>query len=135
MLIHKQYIPVGLLSLHDILKGLASLRPVKTINLILTKPTANVSESALKEAEEVLTKFGQKMSNRISIDKIEVTLEEPKTSAGGSILFNTIVIITPVAGARIISKTKSRSFIDGIYSAIAQIEKQQRRSGISKADS
>lgn len=134
VLIDKNNKPVGFLSMHDILVGLASLRPEETINLIMAKPTNNVSEHDVKEAEEILTRFGQKMNRRIAIDKIEVTFEEPKTSTGGRVLFNTSLFISPVVGAKIISKTKSRSFIDGVHSAIAQIEKQQRRSGISKAD-
>ncbi|HZJ18383.1 MAG TPA: CBS domain-containing protein [Patescibacteria group bacterium] len=134
VLVNKAGKAVGFLSMHDILAGLASLRPEETINLIMTKPTNNVSEHEVKEAEEILTRFGQKMNKRIAIDKIEVTFEEPKTPTGGSILFNTSLFISPVGGAKIISKTKSRSFIDGIHSAIAQIEKQQGRSGISKAD-
>lgn len=135
VLVDKHKKPVGFLSMHDILVGLASLRPEKTINLIMTKPTSNVSGDDVKNAEESLTKFGRKMSKRIAIGKIEVTFEEPKTPGGGSILFNTSLIITPVSGAKIISKTKSRSFIDSIKTAIAQIEKQQRRSGLSREDS
>ncbi len=135
VLLDKYKNPVGFLSMHDILVGLQSLRPQETINLIMTKPTSNASEDDVKKVEESLTKFGQKMNKRIAIDKIEVTFEEPKTPTGGSILFNTSLIVSPVAGAKIIAKTKSRSFIDGVHSAIAQIEKQERRSGISESES
>jgi predicted transcriptional regulator len=127
--------PVGFLSMHDVLAGLASSRPQESINLILTKPSSNVSEDDIQEVEEIMTAFGQKLNKKISIDKIEVTVEEPKTPTGGSILFNTTVIISPVAGAKMISKTNSRSYVEGIYSAIDQIKKQERRSGISKVDS
>ncbi|MCR4329236.1 MAG: CBS domain-containing protein [Candidatus Roizmanbacteria bacterium] len=127
--------PVGVLSMRDILTGLASLRPMKTINLLMTNPTSNVSEEDIKKAKEQLIRFSQKMYSRIAIDKIEVTFEEPKTPSGGSILFITTLVISPFAGVKIVSKTKSRSFLDSIRSAIDQIEKQERRSGKSKANS
>ena len=101
----------------------------------MTKPTSNVSEGDIAKAKEQLTRFGQKMNNRIAIDRIEVSFEEPKTPSGGSILFITTLVISPVAGVKIISKTKNRSFLDSIHSAISQLEKQERRSGRSKADS
>lgn len=135
ILIDKYRKPIGFLSMRDILATLASLRPVETIKLLMTKPTSNVSEGDIAKAKEQLTRFGQKMNNRIAIDKIEVSFEEPKTPSGGSILFITTLVISPVAGVKIISKTKNRSFLDSIHSAISQIEKQERRSGRSKTDS
>jgi len=135
ILIDKYRKPIGFLSTRDILAILASLRPVETIKLLMTKPTSNVSEGDIAKAKEQLTRFGQKMNNRIAIDRIEVSFEEPKTPSGGSILFITTLVISPVAGVKIISKTKNRSFLDSIHSAISQLEKQERRSGRSKADS
>ncbi len=126
--------PVGFLSMHDILAGFASLRPEERINFIMTNPTSNVSEYDVKKGKEHLARFGQKMSKKIAIDKIEITFEEPKTPTGGSTLFNTSLILSPIAGAKIIAKSQNRSFIKGIDSAIAQIEKQQRRSTLSNVD-
>lgn len=128
VLINTHNKPVGFVSLHDILVGIASLKPEETVNLRMTRPTSNVSEAEVQEAEDILTKFGLKMSKRIAIDKIEVTFEEPKSTVGESILFNTALILSPVVGTKMISKTKNRSFIEGIHEAISQIEKQQRRS-------
>ncbi len=135
VLINKYNKPVGFLSLRDILSILSSLHPKDTVNIIMANPSTNVSQSDEKKAHDYLTRFAQKMQKRIAIDKIEVTFDEPKTASGESIIFNTTIIISPLAGAKIISKTKDRSFLDGIHSAIAQIEKQQRRSSISKAGS
>jgi len=134
VLIEKYQKPVGFLSMRDVLAGLESLRPEATINIIMTKPTRNVSEDDVKEAEEVLLIFGKKMNKRIAIDKIEVTFDEPKSPSEESILFNTTLIVSPIAGLKIVSQTKNSSFIDGIHSAIAQIEKQERRSGLSRED-
>jgi len=119
--------PVGFLSMNDILTGLASTRPEEKINLIMTKPTSNVSEEDVKKAEEYLTIFGQKINKKIPIDKIEITFEEPKTSTGGSTVFNTSLIVSPVTGESMVSKTKNRSFMAGIHNAVEQIEKQERR--------
>jgi len=127
--------PVGILSMRDILTGLASLRPMNKVNLLMTNPTSNVSEVDIKKAKEQLIRFGQKMHSRIAIDKIEVTFEEPKTPSGGSILFITTLVISPLAGVKIVSKTKNRSFLNSIRSAVDQIEKQERRSGKSKTNS
>jgi len=135
VLIEKYQKPVGFLSMRDILAGLELLEPKETINIIMTKPTHNVSKDDVKEAEEILSLFGKKMNKRIAIEKIEVTFEEPKTPDENSIIFNTTLIVSPVAGLKIVSKTKNSSFIDGIHAAIAQIEKQERRSGLSREDS
>ncbi|CAN5278012.1 hypothetical protein BH10PAT1_BH10PAT1_7140 [soil metagenome] len=127
--------PVGFLSMHDILVGLASLRPEPTVNLIISRPSTNVTEGDFTKAKELLSKFGQKMNKRIAIDKIEVHFEEPKFPTGGTSIYNTTIIITPIAGTKIISKTKNKNFLESIYSAIAQIEKEQRRSGITRSES
>jgi CBS domain-containing protein/ribosome-associated translation inhibitor RaiA len=119
--------PVGFLSMRDILIAIRSLSPEEKINLIFRKPASNVSEKEIEQVEETLTNFGKKMSKRMTLDRIEVSIEQPKTQAGGSIIFNTLVILAPVSGAQIISKTKNRSFVAGVNSAIAQIEKQERR--------
>jgi CBS domain-containing protein len=127
VLINKFKKPVGYLSMRDILVGLASLRPQEKINLIFSKPSSNVSDKEIKQAEEILMRFGNKQNKRDPIDMIEVTVEEPKTSEGGSIIFNTTAIVTPVSGAKIIAETKNRFYVDGIRSAIEQIKKQIRR--------
>jgi len=135
VLVDKNNKPVGFLSMHDILAGLASLRPENKINLIISNPSSNVTDSDLMKAKELLSKFGEKMVKRVAIEKIEVHFEEPKYPTGGTSIYNTTIIITPVAGAKIISKTKNRDFMSSIRSATAQIEKEQRRSSITKAES
>jgi len=135
VLVNKSNKPVGFISVRDILLGFDSLRPEEMVNIIVSNPSTNVSEIELAKAKELLLKFGQKMKKRIAIEKIEVNFEEPKYPTGGTSIFNTSIMISPVAGAKIISKTKNSDFISSIRSATSQIEKEQRRSGITWAQS
>jgi hypothetical protein len=133
-LINSANIPVGFLSLRDLLVGIASLKPQKDINLIISKPSTAVSDEEVQKVGEHLAKFGQKLNSRVAIEKIEVNVEEPKYSSGETAVFNTSLIVTPLAGRKIIAKTKSSSFIDGIQAATEQIVKQERRSGLTRKE-
>jgi len=135
VLVDKQQRPRGFISLRDIFEGIASLHPEETISLIMSRPSMNVSDKDVIKAEDHLTKFGKKMNKRIAIDKIEVHFEEPKYPTGGTIVFNTSVVLSPIAGDKIISHTKNASFLESIQIATDQIEKQERRSNTTRKDS
>jgi len=127
--------PVGFLSLRDLLTVVSSLEPTDTIPLMMSNPSDNVSDEDLKKAEEHLGNFGRKMNKRMAIEKIEIHFEEPKYPSGGTVEFNTSLIVTPVAGSSLIAKTKRADFLDSIQAATAQIEKQERRSDVTKKES
>jgi len=136
VLINTEQKPVGFISIHDLLTGIASLQPVKKIPLMLSNPPSNnVSDDDLKKAEEHLEKFGQKMDKRMAIEKIEVHFEEPKYPSGGTVLFNTTLRVSPMAGSSLIANTKRKLFLDSIKAATDQIEKQERRSGVTRKKS
>ncbi|CAN5145211.1 hypothetical protein BH09PAT2_BH09PAT2_04430 [soil metagenome] len=135
VLINTEQKPVGFLSIHDLLTVIASLQPVDSIPLMMSRPSNNVADEDLKKAEEHLERFGQKMNKRMAIEKIEVHFEEPKYQSGGTVLFNISLIVSPIAGSNLIAHTKKAHFLDSIQAATAQIEKQERRSDVTRNES
>ncbi|GJQ48464.1 inosine 5-monophosphate dehydrogenase [Candidatus Kuenenia stuttgartiensis] len=135
ILVDKHNKPTGFLSTRDILRAVVLLRPEEDIPLIIIKkPGDSVSNKELEQATRHLELFGRKLKKRMKIKKIEVTSEEPKNPKGHTMMFNITVIVTPIAGKAIVAATKQRRFIDGIQEATTLIEKQRRRSGLSKKD-
>ncbi len=123
--------PVSILSLRDIAHALAMLGPTTDSELIMMNPSASVPETEVRLAREELKRFEKKMKRRVDIAKVEVHFEEPKYQTGTTALFNTTIIVTPTAGAKLVAHSKSKIFLEGIKRGIAQLKKQQRRSGVS----
>lgn len=134
VLVDKNNKPSGVLSIHDLLKAITRLKPKEDILLIIKKPSDSVTDKELESAREYLIRFGRKLKERMVINKIDVASEESKDANGQTIEFNTTVIVTPVAGKALVAVTKQRGFLDGIKEAIVLIEKQRRRSGLSKEE-
>lgn len=133
VLVDKLNKPTGFLSTRDMLQAILLLGPEeKEVLLIINKPSDAVSDTELEQATEYLQTFGQKLKRRIGIEKIEVTSEEPKSSAGNTKMFNITVILTPVAGKSLVANIKNRKYLDGIQEATKIIEKQHSRSGLTK---
>jgi predicted transcriptional regulator len=126
--------PTGFLSLRDLLQAVAELRPEEEVPLIVRKPSTSVSDQELTRATTYLEQFGRKLKRRMPIEKIEVASEEPKNRKGHTKVFNTTVIVTPVAGKAFVAITKRRKFLDGIQESATVIEKQRRRNGASKGE-
>lgn len=134
VLVDKFNKPTGFLSTRDILQAISFLRPEEDIPLIIKKPSNSVSDNELERAREHLWRFGRKLKKRMAIEKIEVASEEPKSANGDTKAYNLTVIVTPVSGKAFVAITKQRNYLDGIQEAIALIEKQRRRSGLSKEE-
>lgn len=134
VLVNKQKKPTGFLSTRDILQAITLLQPEEDVLLIIKKPHNAVSDNELTQATEHLEQFGKKLKKRMGIEKIEVATKGPKDLDGQTKIFNTSVIVTPVAGKAFVAVTKNRSFIEGIQQATTLIEKQRRRSGVSKEE-
>ncbi|KHE93451.1 MAG: inosine 5'-monophosphate dehydrogenase [Candidatus Scalindua brodae] len=134
VLVDKNNKPSGVLSIHDLLEAIARLRPKEDILLIIKKPSDSVTDKEWESAREYLIRFGRKLKKRMVINKIEAASEESKNANGQTIEFNTTVIVTPAAGKTFVAVTKQRGFLDGIKEAIVLIEKQRRRSGLSKEE-
>lgn len=124
--------PTGFLSTRDLLLALTKLRSEDSIHITLKKPGAAVSDKELEEATDYLDHFAKKLHARMNIGKIEVTSQEPKNVAGKTKKFNIKLIVTPVAGKSLVAEAKDRDYVDGIREAAGMIEKQERRSGLSK---
>lgn len=134
VLVNRRIQPVGFLSTKDILQAIVQLRPEVEIPLIIKKPSDSVSDTELEHAVEYLERFGRKLKKRMEIEKIEVASEEPKSPKGHTRAFNTTLIVTPIAGKSFVAVTKRRNFMRGIQEATTLIEKQRRRSGVSKEE-
>lgn len=120
--------PAGFLSTRDILLALTKLRPQSSINIMLKKPSDAVTDEELDNATEYLEEWAQKLQLRMTIEKIEVTSQEPKNPVGITKKFNITLIVTPDAGNSLVAEVKDRDYLDGIREATNRIEKQQRRS-------
>lgn len=120
--------PTGFLSTRDLLQALTLLRPEVYVPLNIKRPSKAVSETELHRAMEHLEQFGKKLNKRMHVANIEVTTKEAKSPKGLTMIFNTTVMVIPVAGKALVAETKDRSYLDGIQSATKIIEKQRRRS-------
>lgn len=134
VLVNKSNKPTGFLSTRDILQAFTELRPVESTHIMIKKPGTAVSDEQLKKVTDYLDLFAKKLSKRMDIEKIEVTSQEPKNTAGKTKKFNVKLIVIPVAGNPLVAETKERNFFDGVREAAALIEKQRRRSGLSKEE-
>lgn len=126
--------PTGFLSTRDILQALTRLRPEKDVRIIVKKPSSVVSDTQLEKVNEYLSIFAKKLSKRMGIEKIEVTSKEPKNTAGKTKKFTTKLIVIPVAGNSLVAETKERNYLDSVRNAAGLIEKQHRRSGLTKRE-
>lgn len=127
--------PVGFLSVRDLLNVVASLDSADTIPLIMSNPSDNVSSEELSKAEELIGHFGKKLNKRVAIEKIEIHFEEPKYASGGTAVFNTSVVVSPIAGSPFIANTSRANFLESIQAATDQIEKQEIRSDTTRKES
>lgn len=134
VLIDKDRKPTGFVSIRDILSSIAGLQPEPDINLIINKPSESVSEQEMQNAIEHFNKFGQKINKQVAIEKIEVSFEEPKYPDRKTASFNTTLIVTPIAGERLVAKTQRRYFNDAIHSVTELIEKQIIKNGKSRKE-
>lgn len=120
--------PVGFLSTRDMLLALTKLRPQTSINIMLKKPSDAVTDEELDKATQYLEQWAQKLNVRMPIQKIELTSQEPKNTAGVTKKFNVTLIVTPDGGSPLVADVKDRDYLDGIREATNRIETQQRRS-------
>jgi len=134
LLVDKSNKPTGFLSTRDLLQAIAILKPEESIPLIMKKPSESVTLKEFESAENHLIRFGRKLKKRMEIEKIEVASEEPKNGRGETSAYNTTIMVTPVSGKPFVVTTKQRKYLDGIQEATILIEKQRRRSGLSKEE-
>ncbi len=132
ILVNGQNKPTGFLSMRDLLQAVTLLRPEEDVPLNIKKPSKAVSSEEFERAIEYLQQFGKKLKKRMEVEKIEVATTEPKSQHGNTKSFNTTLIVTPVAGKALVSTTKHKVYLDGIQQAISLIQKQYKRSGVSK---
>jgi CBS domain-containing protein len=130
-----QNTPVGFISLHDLIEGLSSLRNPSDVRVILKKPKANIQDAEVEEAEELLTRFGEKLQKRLDVMQIEVSFDVPKYQTGRPVEFNASVIVTPRAGSKLIAQTKRGNLLESLHAATRKIEKQEQVSGRTRGQS
>ncbi len=131
VLVDKYRKPTGFYSTRDILQAVTALQPQEDIPFIIKKPES-VSSKEFEKSIEYLEKFGRKLQERMEVEKIEIATKGPKNAVEEITVFNTTMIVTPVAGEPLIAKAKKRKFLDGIQELTTLIEKQRKRSGVTK---
>lgn len=127
VVVNRDFKPVGIVSVRDVLKGIISLRPEREIQLIIRSPSSNVGEKETAKAYELIKELGKKINKREAVQKIEISFEEPKSSAHTTVVFNTLLIFDFYNGERLVAKSQQHEFMDSIRGAINEIEKQLRR--------
>lgn len=127
VLVDKQKVPTGFLSVKDILQAIAQMKPKEEVAVHIRRPSVAVSDSELAQVSNHLQLFGLKLRKRIDIERIEVTTDEQKNTKGQTQEFITTVMVVLVKGDPIVVLVKNRDFLDGVQDATSQIEKQQRR--------
>ncbi|MFW0871393.1 MAG: CBS domain-containing protein [Patescibacteria group bacterium] len=124
--------PTGFLSTRDIFQALALLRPKAQVSINIQNPSKDVSKEELEQARKHLELFGKKIKKRLGINMIDVSTKGPKNPQGQVKMFNTTVILTPTSGNALVALTKNRKYLDGIQEATKLIEKQRKRSDLSR---
>jgi CBS domain-containing protein len=127
VIVDRNKIPMGIITYRDVLLAVLKLKPQEQINIIFEKPSSNVSKEGLSDAHELLNGFGDKTNKRDPLERIKISFEEPKTPHGDTILFNTTLKVFFLDGNYYVATTKELEFLDGVKSAIDQINKQIRR--------
>ncbi|MBI2601395.1 CBS domain-containing protein [Candidatus Daviesbacteria bacterium] len=125
--------PIGIVSISTILKTISKLKPQENINVVFKKPSNNVDTNQINEVKNLLQEFGQKMNKRWSIKRIEFHINEPKYTNLKTALYNITLVLVPVAGKPVVSKSKDKVFLVAVRSAIREIEKQLKHNKVKRA--
>jgi len=119
--------PVGSLSLRNVLMAFSKLAEQPSVNIIIQKPSANVSENDFQDSLQQLEVFSQKMNKRVPLDKIEVKINETISPSRKTASYNTTLIMVPNGSGQYVAQTKASSYNQSLKSAMKQIAKQFRR--------
>lgn len=117
----------GSISLGNLLEVFASLKMEKSVNIMIKKPGSNVHETEYKKAYRHLEDFASMINKRLPLERIEVTVEEPKHPDQSTAIFNTTLILIPLGKGHYVAQSKAGTYTQGLKSAIKQVEKQIRR--------
>ena len=124
--------PTGFCSMHDLLRAVASVEPDASTPILMIKPGDSVPQAEQEAAEKYLRQFANKLEKRLAVEKISVSSKSAKNSKSQPNKFNVTIAVTPVAGEPLIATSGKWSYLDGVQSAAAMIEKRRRRTGLSR---
>jgi len=122
---------ISFLSFENLLAVYAGLKQGNQINITIKKPTENVSESEFLKTYNDIEAFAHKIDKRLSLERVEVTVEEPKYPNHKTAVFNTTVVIIPYGKGHYVAQSKGIAYSQSVKSSLAQISKQLRRDRVN----
>lgn len=118
--------PVGILTTESILKGIMENLEVANFEIKFEKPK-QISQNLIDEATDILKVFGERMSKRNPLQRIEVNFNEPKYSNGKTVFYQAHIVALFAHGKTYFAYSKRKGFLVSLRGAISEIKKQVQR--------
>lgn len=117
----------GMVTIQDLAQAYSNLDSTEKLNIIIKKPSNSVDSHEFLQTQEDLNRFFTKMNNRIPIQRIEVSVEEPKYSTQETVVYNTSINVIPFTKGYYHASGSDQRYSLSVRNALDQIEKQHRR--------
>jgi len=119
--------PTGIVSYRNVLEAMSRVSGEDEINIIVEKPSRNVSPSEFEKSIQDITHFMQKLNKRTLLERVEVRLDEPKFPTKKTVEYIVTLQVDPYSGGQFIAHAKAKTYNQSIHLALKQIDKQYER--------
>ena len=117
----------------NLLEAIARIIPEDEINIVVEKPSQNVSAQEFADSYQDLTQFVQRMNQRIPLQRVEVRIQEPKFATKKTAQFDITLQIDPYSGGQYIAYAKSKMYGQSLRMAMKQIKTQFQRDHVARS--